>query len=49
MRRGPVQIFESHATEAQAEASYQHWKTTVDSAEIRPAFGRPIQLEGSVR
>jgi hypothetical protein len=49
MRRGPVQIFESHATPTQAEASYQHWKTTVDSAEIRPAFGRPIQLEGSVR
>jgi hypothetical protein len=44
MRRGPVQIFESHATEEEARRSYKTWKTLVDAAEIRPAFGRPIRL-----
>lgn len=47
IRRGTVQIFESHANEEEAEAAYRgDWKGTVDVAEIRPAFGRPIQLEG---
>ena len=44
MRRGSVQIFESHATEEEARRSYENWKAQVDAAEIRPAFGRPIQL-----
>ena len=48
MRRGSVQIFESHATDEDAEASYRQWKTLIDTAEIRPAFGRPILLGQSM-
>ncbi len=44
MRRGPVQIFESHQSQEDAEHSYQHWKATVDYAEIRPPFGKPVRL-----
>jgi hypothetical protein len=44
MKRGSVQVFESHATQEDAEAAYQQWKAVVDAAEIRPPFGRPIRL-----
>ena len=44
MRRGPVQIFESHSNSEEAEASYANWKALVDTAEIRPPFGRPVRL-----
>jgi hypothetical protein len=44
MRRGPAQIFESHATEEEAERSFRQWQALVDRAKIRPAFGWPIRL-----
>lgn len=49
MRRGSVQIFESHATEEEARAAYRHSQGVVDAAEIRPAFGRPIPLEPELK
>lgn len=49
MRRGSSQIFESHATEEEAKSSFEQWKTLVEFAEIRPAFGRPIQLSSNGR
>jgi len=48
MRRGPVQIFESHANNDAAEASYANWKALVENAEIRPPFGRPLQLTQTI-
>lgn len=44
LRFGSVQVFESHATEEEARAAFQHW-SGVAAAEIRPAFGKPIRLE----
>ena len=45
MKAGSVQIFESHSTPEEAEAAYREWPNDVDSAEIRPFYGRPIQLK----
>lgn len=45
MRCGSVQVFESHATEEEARASYRIWSSTADTAEIRPPFGKPIELQ----
>lgn len=44
MRKGTVEVFESHATPEEAEAAYHSWRD-VDTAEIRPPFGRPIRLK----
>jgi hypothetical protein len=44
MRRGPAQIFESHATEEEAGRSFRQWQAWAETAEIRPAFGWPIRL-----
>lgn len=44
MKAGSVQIFESCATPEQAEASYRCWPN-VESAEVRPFFGRPTILK----
>jgi hypothetical protein len=44
MKAGSVQIFESHATPEEAEAAYRAW-ADVDSAEIRPFYGRPAFLK----
>ena len=44
LKTGPVQVFESHATPEEAEAAYHHWEN-VETAEIRPPFGRPTRLK----
>jgi len=44
MKIGAVQVFESHATPEEAEVSYRDWEN-VDTAEIRPPFGRPTRLK----
>jgi len=49
MRRGPVQIFESHANTEEAAASYTNWNALVDTAEIRPPFGRPLRLTETMK
>ena len=41
---GPLQVFQSHANQEEAEHAYRHWPNA-DLAEIRPAFGRPIRLK----
>jgi hypothetical protein len=44
MRKGAVEIFESHASPEEAEAAYRT-SAAVDIAEIWPPFGRPIRLK----
>jgi hypothetical protein len=44
MKAGPVQIFESHSTPEEAEAAYRAWQH-IETAEIRPPFGRPTRLK----
>jgi hypothetical protein len=44
VKAGPTQIFESHATPEAAEAAFRELKVQVESAEIRPPFGRPVLL-----
>jgi hypothetical protein len=44
MKAGTVQIFESHATAEEAEVAYHNW-ADVETAEIRPPFGRPTRLK----
>ena len=44
MKAGSVQIFESCASPEQAEESYRSWPN-VESAEVRPFFGRPQILK----
>ena len=44
MKAGSVQIFESHATPEEAEAAYRGWQD-IETAEIRPPFGRPTRLK----
>jgi len=45
MRAGPVQIFESHLTPEDAEEAYRAAWPDVDSAEIRPFYGKPTYLK----
>jgi len=49
MKTGSTQVFESHATPEEAEASFRDWGAAVEVAEIRPPFGRPIRLEQGLR
>jgi hypothetical protein len=44
MKAGRVQIFESHSTPEEAEAAYRAWQH-IETAEIRPPFGRPTRLK----
>ncbi len=44
LKTGSVQVFESYATPEEAEAAYHDWEN-VDTAEIRPPFGRPTRLK----
>lgn len=44
MKAGAVAIFESHATEEDAEAAFRAWPN-VEMAEIRPLFARPTRLK----
>ena len=44
MRVGAVQVFESHATPEDAEASYRT-RQNVEAAEIRPPAGKPRRLK----
>lgn len=44
MKSGPLQIFESHANPEDAEAAFHGWKQ-IETAEIRPPFGRPMRLK----
>lgn len=44
MKAGPIQIFESHPSPEEAEEAYRSWPH-VESAEIRPPFGRPTRLK----
>jgi hypothetical protein len=44
MKAGSMQIFESHATPEEAEAAYGA-RQSVEIAEIRPPFGKPIRLK----
>lgn len=43
MKAGSIQIFESCATQEEADVAYRGW-TGVELAEIRPPFGRPTRL-----
>ena len=47
LRCGTEQVFESHATEEEAQAAFRRW-SGVEAAEIRPPFGKPIRLETAV-
>jgi hypothetical protein len=44
LKAGPVQIFESHTNQEEAEAAYRAWPN-VESAEIRPPFAKPMRLK----
>lgn len=43
MKAGATQIFQSHATPEEAETAFRVWQN-VETAEIRPPFGRPTRL-----
>lgn len=44
MKMGPLQVFQSHSSQEEAEHAYRG-SHNVELAEIRPAFGRPLRLK----